>query len=126
MRTPNRPQGTEQATLGEASTSSSNAKDRAAQGPMPEPVSAAENALPEGRKDSPSEAEGRRTLSTAFVRVGPDGLLTVQLRGGRSLLLRNVQMNARDYCGTQVSEGREGKRFCGGYADVVGARAGSS
>ena len=63
----------------------------AAPAPIPQPVSAAENPLPVRRDDSPAkaadtpaEAEGRRTLSAAFVRVGPDGRLTVERRDGRA------------------------------------------
>src|SRR5688500_23313 len=55
---------------------------QAAPGSLPEPVSAAENPAPARRADSPAEADGRRTLSTAFVMVGPDGHLTVELRDG--------------------------------------------
>ena len=71
-----------------------------------------------------AEAEGRRTLSTAFVRVGPDGHLTVELRDGRVLVLRNVVMRAKDYCGVQVSGGAAGAKYCGGYAEVAAARPG--
>jgi len=101
---------------------------RAAQGPMPAPVSAAANPLPPPSPpayvDSPAEARGRRVLSTAFVRVGPDGQLTVALRDGRRLTLRDVAMGRETYCGRYVSSDRAGKRFCGGYADVVAAGPG--
>ena len=97
--------------------------DGAAQGPIPDPVSAAENALPGRRANSPAEAVGRRILSTAFVRVGPDGLLTVELRNGEVLSLRNVVMRPGDYCGVRMAGDRAGKKFCGGYADVAAARA---
>jgi hypothetical protein len=96
------------------------------QGPGPEPASAAENPAPSPRADSPAEAEGRRTLSTAFVRVGPDGHLTVELRDGRALVLRDVVMRPRDYCGVQVLGGAAGARYCGGYGDVAAARAGGA
>jgi hypothetical protein len=76
--------------------------------------------------DTPAEAEGRRTLSTAFVRVGPDGHLTVELRNGRVLVLRNVTMRPKDYCGEQVLGGRGGGRYCGGYAEVSAARPGGA
>jgi len=76
------------------------------------------------RADSPAEAEGRRTLSTAFVRVGPDGRLTVELRDGRALVLRDVVMRPRDFCGIEVLGGSAGKRYCGGYGEVAAARAG--
>src|SRR4029453_5687101 len=62
----------------EASLPSSGDQERAAVGPSPGPVSAAENPLPPASSDSPAEAQGRRTLSTAFVQVGPDGALTVE------------------------------------------------
>lgn len=108
------------------STKASPAGAQAAQGPTPTAVSAAENLLPPPGPptDTPNEARGRRTLSTAFVRVGPDGHLTVELHSGRVLVLRDVTLRAKDYCGAQVSGGRAGKRFCGGYADVAAARAG--
>jgi hypothetical protein len=68
------------------------------------------------------EAGGRRILSTAFVRVGPDGHLTVELRNGRVLVLRDVVMRPKDYCGVQVPGGR----YCGGYAEVAAARPGGA
>lgn len=92
--------------------------------PLPEPVSAAENPAPAPRADSPAEAEGRRTLSTAFVMVGPDGHLTVELRNGRAMVLRDVVMRPRDFCGVQVLGGSAGKRYCGGYGDIAAARPG--
>lgn len=97
---------------------------QAAVGPPPEMVSAAENPAPAARADSPAVAEGRRTLSTAFVRVGPDGHLTVELRDGRAIILRDVVMRPKDYCGVQVLGGSAGKKYCGGYADVAAARPG--
>jgi hypothetical protein len=96
------------------------------QGPIPEPVSAAENPAPARRADSPAEAQGRLTLSTAFVRVGPDGHLTVELRDGRAIVLRDVVMRPRDYCGVQVLGGSAGTRYCGGYGDVAAARPGGA
>ena len=101
-------------------------QERAAVGPAPEPVSAAENPVPAVPADSPAAALGRRTLSTAFVQVGPDGLLTVKLRNGRVLILRNVVMRRKDYCGAQVSGGSAGVQFCGGYAEVASARPGGA
>ena len=98
----------------------------AALGPIPEAVSAAENPAPAPPADSPAEAEGRRTLSTAFVRVGPDGHLTVELRSGRVLVLRNVVMRPNDYCGVQVLGGPAGAKHCGGYAEVAAARPGGA
>ena len=81
---------------------------------------------PTGRADSPAEAEGRRILSTAFVRVGPDGHLTVELRDGRMIVLRDVVMRPRDYCGAQVAGDPARARFCGGYAEVAAARPGGA
>ena len=101
-------------------------QQRAALGPIPEPVSAEENPVPALPADSPAEAEGRRTLSTAFVMVGPDGHLTVELRNGNVLVLRNVVMRRKDYCGVQVLGGKAGGRYCGGYADVAAARPGGA
>jgi hypothetical protein len=82
--------------------------------------------LPSTRSDSPAEALGRRTLSTAFVRVGPDGHLTVELRDGRVLVLRNVVMRPEDYCGVHAFGGPAGAKFCGGYAEVAAARPGGA
>ncbi|MFL6857357.1 MAG: hypothetical protein ACJ8EB_05555 [Allosphingosinicella sp.] len=100
--------------------------ERAAVGPIPEPVSVADNPLPAPTTDSPAAAEGRRTLSTAFVRVGPDGFLTVELRDGRVLALRDVVLRRKDYCGVQLRGGGAGAKFCGGYADVAAARPGGA
>ncbi|HEX9965297.1 MAG TPA: hypothetical protein VGB04_09990 [Allosphingosinicella sp.] len=99
---------------------------RAALGPIPEPVPVTENPVPDPPADSPAEAEGRRTLSTAFVRVGPDGRLVVELRSGRVLVLRDVVMRPKDYCGVQVLGGKAGGQYCGGYAEVAAARPGAS
>lgn len=116
---------------GEASAGASNPtgrnagdQEKAALGPSPEPVSAAENPVPVAPADSPAAAQGRRTLSTAFVRIGPDGHLTVELRNGRVLVLRNVVMRRKDYCGVQVLGGQVGARYCGGYSEVAAARPG--
>jgi hypothetical protein len=89
-------------------------------------VSVAENPVPALPADSPAAAEGRRTLSTAFVRVGPDGRLTVELRSGPVLVLRNVVMRRKDYCGEHVLGGPAGAQYCGGYADVAAARPGGA
>ena len=100
--------------------------ERAALGPRAEPVSAAENPLPSGgpAADSPAEARGRLILSTAYVMVGPDGLLAVRLRDGRELLLRNAVLRPRDFCGALLSGGKTGAQYCGGYAEVAAARPG--
>jgi hypothetical protein len=50
--------------------------------------------------------------------------LTVELRNGRVLVLRDVTMGGRQYCGVQEGGGAPGKRFCGGYAEVGAARPG--
>ena len=76
--------------------------------------------------DSPVEALGRRILSTAFVRVGPDGHLTVELRNGSVVVLRDVIMRPKDYCGLQVPGDRARARYCGGYAEVAAARPGGA
>lgn len=99
-------------------------KEATMRSPSPVPETAAENPSPAPRADSPAEAEGRRTLSTAFVRVGPDGHLTVELRDGRTLVLRDVVMCPKEYCGVQALGGLAGKRFCGGYGEVAAARPG--
>lgn len=94
----------------------------AAQGQIVEPISAASPLSPALSLDSLAEASGRQILSTAFVRVGADGYMTVELRDGRILVLRNVLMRSRKYCGDQGADGQ----YCGGYADVVAARPGNS
>ena len=99
---------------------------RAAPGPIPEPVAVTENPLPGLPADSPAEALGRRTLSTAFVRIGPDGHLTVELRNGQVLVLRDVVMHRKNYCGVQVHGGPAGAQYCGGYAEVAAARPGGA
>lgn len=110
--------------------------DRAATAPIPAPVPATGNRAPEVAGKSPvpkspvpkaaadpsATARGRRTLSTAFVRVGPDGYLTVERFDGRLLVLRDVVMRPTDYCGTPA-EGSE-RRYCGRYAEVAAARPG--
>ena len=86
----------------------------------PSPEQAASNPL----ADSPEEASGRRVLSTAFVRVGPNGHLTVELRDGRVIVLRDVVMRPKDYCGVQVAGDPTRTKYCGGYAEVAAARPG--
>ena len=99
---------------------------RAATAPIPMAVPVAASPLPPRRVDSAAEALGRRTLSTAFVMIGPDGQLTVTLHDARVLVLREVTMRPRDYCGTLVLGGSAGTRFCGGYAEVAAARPGGA
>lgn len=75
---------------------------------------------------SQAEALGRRILSTAFVMEGPDRLLTIERRDGEVLVLRDVVMLSKKYCGVHVLGGRAGERYCGGYTEIVGARAGGA
>jgi hypothetical protein len=56
--------------------------------------------------------------------MGPDGHLTVELNDGRAMVLRDVVMEARQYCGVLALGGSAGKRYCGGYGDVASARPG--
>lgn len=74
--------------------------------------------------DTPAEVLGRRTLSTAFVRAGPDRHLTVELLDGRVIVLRDVVMGPKDYCGVQVTGNSARTKYCGGYAEVAAARPG--
>lgn len=94
----------------------------AAQGSIPEPVSVTENPAPAPPADLPAEAQGRRTLSIAIVMMSPGGHLTVELRDGRELALRDVVMRQNDYCGVQLLDGSAGRRYCGRYGDVAAAR----
>jgi hypothetical protein len=95
-------------------------------GLIPEPEAMAKNAAPGPLADSPAEARGRLILSTAFVRVGPDGHLTVELHNGRVLALRDVVMRPKDYCGVQVAGDPARAKYCGGYAEVAAARPGGA
>ena len=99
-----------------------NASDRAAVAPSPAAVSAAANPAPAPLTDSAAEAQGRRTLSAAFVGLGAGEHLTVALHDGRTLVLRDVKMHAREYCGVQV--GSTPAKYCGGYAEVAAAKTG--
>jgi len=81
-------------------------------------------ASPKGSRDTPAQARGRRILSTAFVRIGPDGQLTVELRDGRILVLRDVTMGPNDYCGRPMSDAPTTKRYCGHYDDIAAVRPG--
>jgi hypothetical protein len=58
--------------------------------------------------------------------VGPDGHLTVELHDGRTLVLRNLVMRPRDYCGVLVAGDPARARYCGGYAGVAAARPGGA
>jgi hypothetical protein len=103
--------------------------DREPTGPDPAPAPTITAVpTPGPHADSPDAALGRRILSTAFVRVGPDGHLTVELRDGQVLVLRDVVMRREDYCGVDVlgakPDAKLGARRCGGYAEVAVARPG--
>jgi len=91
-----------------------------------EAASSPASASRKGAADSPTEALGRRILSTAFVRVGPDGYLTVEMRDGGTLILRDVVMRPKDFCGRRVSGASSETRYCGGYAGIVAARPGGA
>ncbi len=93
---------------------------------MPDPNAVPMNAASNPVADSPEEALGRRILSTAFVRIGPDGHLTVELRDGRVVILRDVTMRPKDYCGVQAGSDSPGSKYCGGYAEVAAARPGGA
>ena len=99
----------------------------AAQGPLPEVVSAAENlALVPALTvpaDLSADALGRRKLSTAFVRMGPNDYLTVELRNGHVLALRNVVMHPKKYCGAQVPDAPRTVNYCGLYSDIAAVQA---
>ena len=95
-------------------------------GPKPKPTSSAKGPILAQPADSPAEARGRRILSTAFVMVSPDGRLTVELRDGRVLDLRDVKLRLKDYCGVQVAGVSVGAQYCGGYAEVAAARPGGA
>jgi hypothetical protein len=58
--------------------------------------------------------------------MGAGEHLTVELGDGRTVMLRDVVMRARDYCGVQVLDGSAGTRYCGGYAEVAAARPGGA
>lgn len=74
--------------------------------------------------DTPAGAEGRRIVSTAFVRLGPGEYLTVELRGGQAVVLRDVTMRAKDFCGVRIAGAQGEIKYCGQYGEVVAARPG--
>lgn len=98
---------------------------KSARGPIIEAVSAAEDPLPRRVPDTMEEASGRRILSTAFVRVGPDRLLTVELRTGRTIKLRDVVLGPHKYCGSRLHGEHAALHYCGSYAEIVAARPGN-
>lgn len=102
---------------------SANDPDRPAFETVP-PVNVAKPADAGAVTDTSAEAAGRRTLSTAFVMVGADGHLTVELLDGRLIVLREVIMGPKDYCGVQISGNSARTKYCGGYAEVAAARPG--
>lgn len=67
-------------------------------------------------------ARGRQIVSTAFVRLGPDGLMELETRDGRRMVLRGVTMTPHTVCGITVARGTTGKRRCIDYAQVTQAR----
>lgn len=104
--------------------------------PMPQPVSVIDNpypdtaaspsAKPDADTDTDMAAQGRRTVSTAFVRLGPGGHLLLVLRNGSDAVLSGVTMEQRAVCGVAVAsslDGRLGKRQCYKYAEIANARA---
>ncbi|MBB5700131.1 hypothetical protein [Sphingomonas yantingensis] len=64
--------------------------------------------------------QGRRIVSTAFVRLGPGGQLLVTLRDRGEVAMRGAVMEEKQVCGT--GPGAAGARRCLPYADVVAAR----
>lgn len=97
----------------------------AAQGPSTVPIPAtADSIAPSSARpaDKISEDRGRRIFSTAFVRIGPGGHLSVRHHDGRELVLRDVTMRAKVFCGRQMSGEAMGKIYCGNYADVAAAQ----
>jgi hypothetical protein len=58
--------------------------------------------------------------------VGPDAHLTVELHDGRVLVLRDVIMRPKDYCGVQVAGDPARTKYCGGYAGVAAAWPGGA
>jgi hypothetical protein len=99
-------------------------QEAAMRNPGPGARPAAKNSAAAAPADTAAAARGRRTLSTAFVMLGPGGQLTVELRDGRVLVLRDVVMRRTDYCGVQIAGARA--RWCGGYAEIAAARAGGA
>lgn len=69
-----------------------------------------------------AQARGRTILSAAFVRVGPDGVLTVERHDGRVLVLRAVTMGVDKFCG--LAADAPAGRHCDRYAVVASARPG--
>ena len=102
------------------------ARDAPKQLPIPSPLSVAASTQPANNKpaDTSAEAVGRKIVSTAFVRLGPGEYLTVELRNGQTVVLRDVTMRPGDFCGVQIAGGQGKAKFCGQYGEVVAARPG--
>ena len=54
--------------------------------------------------------------------MGPGGHLSVRHYDGRELVLRDVTMRAKVFCGRLVSGEAMGKIYCGNFADVAAAQ----
>jgi hypothetical protein len=102
--------------------------------PMPQRVSVIDNpypdtaASPSAKPDADADmtAQGRRAVSTAFVRLGPGGHLLLTLRNGSDAVLSGVTMEQRAVCGVAVVsslDGQPGNRQCHKYAEIANARA---
>ena len=50
--------------------------------------------------------------------------MTVELLNGRVMVLRDVIMGPKDYCGVHVASDSARTQYCGGYAEVAAARPG--
>lgn len=78
-----------------------------------------------GHRSTSAEAEGRPTLSTAFVRAGPAGRITMELLDGRVLAIGNVVMNSGDYCGLNAAGDATAAKYRGRYLRIAVAWPGS-
>ncbi len=52
--------------------------------------------------------------------------MTVELRDGRLLVLRDIALRPGDYCGVQVLGNLSSAKFCGNYAEIADARPGGA
>lgn len=100
--------------------------DAAQQGPILEPVSAAENLHPASvaasRLNDDAASRGRRIVSTAFVQLGPDARMRLEMRDGGVLMLQGVTMEPHTVCGVTNARGGAAKRRCINYSQVTQAR----
>jgi hypothetical protein len=134
------PDPAERATIAAVTngTAGNAAVTAAASAPVSNPGPVAEKLYPgtsaTASEDADADAQGRRAVSTAFVRLGPGGHLLVTMRNGSELVLRDVTMEERALCGVPVAGGRgerpdagdrsdAGERQCHRYAGVAAARA---